>query len=92
MPLFLSANLHQGDERFSVRSRGKQCAFMGLSAVLIAQNIPFNWSKTTFNNVLLQGDKMYLEALNTGLIVLDSSVEFISVDYKGLGKKTDQIS
>ena len=81
MPLFLSANLHQGDERFSVRSRGKQCAFISLSAVLTAQNIPlFNWSRTTFNNVLLQGDKLYLQALNTGLIVLDSSVEFISVD------------
>ena len=34
---------------------------------------------------------MYLQALNTGLIVLDSSVEFISVDYIGLRKKTDQI-
>ncbi len=34
---------------------------------------------------------MYLEALNTGLVVLDSSVEFISVDYIGLRKKTDQI-
>ena len=34
MPLFLSANLHQGDERFNVRSKGKQCAFTSLSAVL----------------------------------------------------------
>ncbi len=58
MPLFLSASVHQGDERFSVRYRGKQCAFMSLSAILTAQNIPlFNWSRTTFNNVLLQGTK-----------------------------------
>ena len=29
--LFLSAtDFHQGDERFSVHSRGKQCAFMTL--------------------------------------------------------------
>ena len=39
-----------------------------------------DWSKTTFNNVLLQGDKMYLRALNNGLIVLELSIEFLSVD------------
>ncbi len=33
-----SATIHQGDELFSVeQSRGKQCAFMSLSAVLTAQ-------------------------------------------------------
>ncbi len=33
-----SATIHQGDERFSVeQSRGKQCVFMRLSAVLTAQ-------------------------------------------------------
>ena len=36
MALFLSSNIHQGDERFSVHSRGKQCAFMTLSAILTA--------------------------------------------------------
>ena len=37
---------------------------MSLSAILTAENMPLiNWSKTTFNNVLLQGDKMYLRAL-----------------------------
>ena len=40
MALFLSTNIHQGDNLFSVQSRGKQCAFMSLSAVLTAQNIP----------------------------------------------------
>ena len=46
-----------------------------------AQNIPLiDWSKTTFNNVLLQGDKMNLQALNDGLIVvLVPGVEFLSV-------------
>ncbi len=61
MEFFLSSDIHQGDELFSVQSRGKQCAFMSLSAILTAQNIPLidwskTWSKTTFNNVLLQGD------------------------------------
>ena len=47
-----------------------------------AQNIPLiDWSKTTFNNVLfIQGDKMNLQALNDGLIVvLVPGVEFLSV-------------
>ena len=52
MEFFLSSDIHQGDELFSVQSRGKQCAFMSLSAILTAQNIPLiDWSKTTFNNV-----------------------------------------
>ncbi len=54
MEFFLSSDIHQGDELFSVQSRGKQCAFMSLSAILTAQNIPLiDWSKTTSNNVLL---------------------------------------
>ena len=56
MALFLFPYIHQGDYLFSVQSRGKQCAFMSLSALLTAQNIPLiDWSRTTFiNNVLLQ--------------------------------------
>ena len=51
MALFLSSEVHQGDDLFSVQSRGKQCAFMSLSALLTAQNIPLiDWSKTTFIN------------------------------------------
>ena len=81
MALFLSSEIHQGDDLFSVQSRGKQCAFMSLSAILTAQNIPLiDWSKTTLNNVLLQGDKMYLQALDNGFVVLGPGVEFLSVD------------
>jgi hypothetical protein len=83
MALFLSSYIHQGDDLFSVQSRGKQCAFMSLSALFItAQNIPLiDWSKTTFiNNVISQGDKMYLQALNDGFVVLEPGVEFLSVD------------
>ena len=81
MALFLSSEIHQGDDLFSVQSRGKQCAFMSLSAILTAQNIPLiDWSKTTLNNVLLQGDKMYLQALDNGFVVLEPGVEFLSVD------------
>jgi hypothetical protein len=60
MALFLSSNIHQGDDLFSVHSRGKQCAFMTLSAILTAHNMPLTeWSKQTFDNVLVQGDNMY---------------------------------
>ena len=38
--LFLSVNIHQGNERFSVYSRGKQCAFMSLSELFTERNIP----------------------------------------------------
>ena len=79
--LHIAGTFHPGDEHFNVQSRGKQCAFMSLSAVLTGHNIPvIDWSKTTLDNVLLQGDKMYLKALNRGLIVLHPGVEFLSVD------------
>ena len=81
MELFLSGNIHQGNDLFSVYSRGRQCAFMCLSAFLTARNNPVVvWSKTTLNNVLLQGDSMYLEALNNGLIVPDPGVDLLSIN------------
>ena len=81
MALFLCATMHQGDERFSVQTRGKQCAFMSLAAVITAQNNPLiDWSTTMLDNVLSQGDQMYLKALNKGLIVLEQGVEFLSID------------
>ncbi len=81
MALFFSADFHQGDERFSVHSRGKQCAFMSLSVLLTARNIQLNsWSSITFKNALLQGDKLFLNALDSGFIILDPSLEFLSVE------------
>jgi hypothetical protein len=56
------------------------CFYQLISALLTAQNIPLiDWSKTTLNNVLLQGDKMYLQALDNGFVVLEPGVEFVSV-------------
>jgi hypothetical protein len=81
MALFISSNIHQGDDIFSVHSRGKQSAFMTLSAILTAHNMPSTeWSKQTFDNVLIQGDNMYLKALNSGLLIIDDGVEVLSVD------------
>jgi hypothetical protein len=54
---------------------------MTLSAILTAQNMPLTeWSKQTFDNVLVQGDNMYLKALNSGLLILDDGVEVLSID------------
>ena len=39
MTLFVSANTHQGAECFNTESRGKQCAFMSLSAILTAERV-----------------------------------------------------
>jgi hypothetical protein len=53
---------------------------MSLTALLRARNILLlAWSFTTFNNVLIQADKMYLRALNNGLEDLGPSVEFFSI-------------
>jgi hypothetical protein len=95
MALFLSADFHQGDEHFSVHSTGKQCAFMSLSVLLTAQNISLSsWSKITFNNVLPQGDKLYLKAINTGFVMLDPGIDFLSVEHlpKAIGVSSSCIN
>jgi hypothetical protein len=33
MALFLSSKIHQGDDLFSVQSRGKQCAFISFNCL-----------------------------------------------------------
>ncbi len=82
MALFLSADFHQGNEIFNVHSRGKQCAFMAFSALLTARNIRLSsWSKVTFNNVLIQEDKLYLKGLNTGFIVVNQGTDFLSIEH-----------
>ena len=44
-------------------------SFMSLSALLTAQTIPvIEWNSTTIDNVLVQGDNMYLNAFNNNLI------------------------
>ena len=54
------------------------CFYQLVSALLLtAQNIPLI-DCSILNNVLLQGDKMYLQALDNGFIVLEPSVEIMS--------------
>jgi hypothetical protein len=54
------------------------CFFQLVSALLLtAQNIPLI-DCSILNNVLLQGDKMYLQALDNGFVVLEPGAEFMS--------------
>ena len=54
MALFLSTDIHQGDKRFSIISRGNQCAFMSSLVVLTVQHrLLIDRPKTTLNNVLI---------------------------------------
>jgi hypothetical protein len=61
------------------------CFYELISALLTAQNIPLiDWSKdskTTFNNVLLQGVKMYLQVLNDGFVVLEPAQNIPLIDW-----------
>ena len=58
------------------------CFYELITALLTAQNIPLiDWSKTTFNNVLLQGVKMYLQALNDGFVVLEPAQNIPLIDW-----------
>ena len=80
MQIYLSSHIHQGDERFDIQTRGKQCAFNCLLGLLTAHKKPLvEWSPTTLNRILLQGDKVYLKAVNNGFINLAPGVEFLSV-------------
>jgi hypothetical protein len=64
MSLLASGSIHQGHERFSAQSRGKQCSFMSLSAILTAHvtTSVVEWNMSIIDDVILQGDNVYLNA------------------------------
>ena len=71
MFLLSRGSIHQGREGYIGQSRGKQCSFMCLSALLTTQTIPViesEWNSTTIDNALVQGDNMYLNVFNNDLI------------------------
>ena len=80
MLIYLSSHIHQGDESFDIQSRGKQCAFNCLLGLLTAHKKPLTqWSPTTLNSILFQGDKLYVKAINNSLVNLPSGIELLSV-------------
>ena len=71
MALFLSSKIYQGDDLFSVKFRGKQCAFVSLSALLTAQFIPLTIGQKQhlIMSYYEETKMMYLQALNDGFVV-----------------------
>ena len=58
------------------------CFYELITALLTAQNTPLiHWSKTTFNNVLLQRVKIYLQVLNDGFVVLEPAQNIPLIDW-----------
>ena len=78
--LSIAGSSHQSRERFSEISRGRQCFFMSFSALLCAQSFPVrHWDIATVDQILIEGDRMYLNALESQNIpdtdtLLDTSI------------------
>ena len=57
--LSIAGSNHQGHERFSEISRGRQCCFMSYSVLLCAQSFPVqHWDTATVDQILIEGDRM----------------------------------
>ena len=62
--VFVAGSIHQGPERLSDKSRERQCSFMCFSALLCAQTLLIeSWNSATVDQILFEGDKMYLKCL-----------------------------
>jgi hypothetical protein len=56
----IRGSIHQGHEAFSEHSRGRQCAFMSLSALLFNRSDSVDsWTQTDIDAILFHGDRMY---------------------------------
>ena len=76
---FAVGSIHKGDERFSDISRGRQCTFMSLSALLCAQSLPMSlWTTEVIDDILFDGDYMYKNSFENCLI---PDTETLSLDY-----------
>ena len=61
--------IHQNHEAFSEHSRGRQCAFMSLAALLFNRSYSVDfWSQTNIDDILCHGDGMYLHALTNKMV------------------------
>jgi len=66
MSLFACGSIHQGHERFSDESRGRQEVFMCLAALLCEQFLPIReWRRQDIDQVLLHGDHFFLSAFSS---------------------------
>ena len=73
----VGGTLYQGSINFSGISRGRQCCFMALSALLYLQQrspVHDQWTSETIDEITCYGDQMFLNALNYGSINNTSSL------------------
>ena len=65
----IRGSIHQRHETFSEHSRGQQCAFMSLAALLFNRSNSVDlWTQTNINDILCHGDHMYLLALTNKMV------------------------
>ena len=68
--IFARGSIHQGNNRFSNASRGRQCAFISLSAILCANSCDIlTWTSDIIDGILIEGDA-YLQLLNKWLLCM----------------------
>ena len=61
----VQGSIHQGSETFSEPSRGRQCAFMAVSALFRNEIAPvYSRTKSVIDQILHHGDGMYSHALS----------------------------
>jgi hypothetical protein len=64
--LFTVESIHQGHERFSEVSRGRQCSFMRFSTLLCAQSFQVQqWTTETIDKILTDKTECTLMLLKT---------------------------
>ena len=76
--LSITGSSHQSHEHFSEISRGRQCSFMSFSALLCAQSFSVrHWDTATVDQILIEGDRMYLNALESQSIIAADTLSLI---------------
>ena len=70
----IRGSIHQSNEAFSEHSRGRQCAFMSLAALLFNRSNSVDLgTQTNIDDILCIGDRMSLHAL-TNKMVPDANI------------------
>ena len=65
----IRGSIHQGHGAFSEHSRGRQCAFMSLAALLFNRSNSVDlWTQTNIDDIFCHGDRMYLHALTLKMV------------------------
>ena len=65
----IRGSIYQGHEAFSEHSRGRQCAFMSLAALLFNRSKSVDlWTQTNVDDILRHGDRMYSHALTNKMV------------------------